>query len=502
MRCYATARGEQGAKQAGVRLDTLKALPFSVSLDQAEQAFTKHQTSNIFLAQAQSWEKVKESFMPFWLVRMEVQATATAAQVGHRVLRSVGSGKDRRTHWEVHWQSARAQYGVLRYYPAEDPNMQVFASSKYSRRDMNRLAPGPLVAASLPITTPGVLDSAARGQQAGGEALRRVVPFTMSAADARAYVMAHVRHVEEAAAAEFYKSLFQADEARVADLHIDVLSVATYPLYVPTYVFSRYHTRAASLASTAASLLGVREAARVKIHTFVSGLSPGVVAGTRVYDETRVAAAAMLAGTALLWAAGAGATLGLGGVLLAGGALPAFLAMAVARYLPELRASLASMQQPGSGAAFLRGVRMAMGLPAGEEARPGAGAGGETLEDEWVRSYSAREARDEYAHQQAEAGARGRRSSFRQQQQRARMQGGGAAPGGTASSTDPKGYYALLGVSPGASTEDIQAAFRAAALKHHPDRPGGSKEAFQRLQEAYGVLRDHHRRAEYDGGGG
>lgn len=59
MRCYATARGEQGAKQAGVRLDTLKALPFSVSLDQAEQAFTKHQTSNMFLAQAQSWEKVR-----------------------------------------------------------------------------------------------------------------------------------------------------------------------------------------------------------------------------------------------------------------------------------------------------------------------------------------------------------------------------------------------------------------------------------------------------------
>lgn len=44
-----------------------------------------------------------------------------------------------------------------------------------------------------------------------------------------------------------------------------------------------------------------------------------------------------------------------------------------------------------------------------------------------------------------------------------------------ARATGASGYYALLGVSPGASTEDIQAAFRAAALKHHPDRWAGCR---------------------------
>ncbi len=41
-------------------------------------------------------------------------------------------------------------------------------------------------------------------------------------------------------------------------------------------------------------------------------------------------------------------------------------------------------------------------------------------------------------------------------------------PGG--SSADPEGYYRMLGVSPASSTQEVQAAFRAAALKWHPDR--------------------------------
>lgn len=61
LRAFATGRGEQGARQAGVQFDRLKALPFSISLEQAGQSFIKHQTSNIFLAQAQSWEKVGPS---------------------------------------------------------------------------------------------------------------------------------------------------------------------------------------------------------------------------------------------------------------------------------------------------------------------------------------------------------------------------------------------------------------------------------------------------------
>ena len=62
-------------------------------------------------------------------------------------------------------------------------------------------------------------------------------------------------------------------------------------------------------------------------------------------------------------------------------------------------------------------------------------------------------------------------------------------------------YYDRLGVSRDASTEDIKKAYRKLALKSHPDRNEGSKEAearFKEVTEAYEVLRDSEKRATYD----
>lgn len=62
-------------------------------------------------------------------------------------------------------------------------------------------------------------------------------------------------------------------------------------------------------------------------------------------------------------------------------------------------------------------------------------------------------------------------------------------------------YYALLGVPKDASPEQIKKAYRKVALKHHPDRNAGSKEAeerFKQATEAYEVLRDARKRARYD----
>ena len=62
-------------------------------------------------------------------------------------------------------------------------------------------------------------------------------------------------------------------------------------------------------------------------------------------------------------------------------------------------------------------------------------------------------------------------------------------------------YYEVLGVSRDASTEDIRKAYRRMALTLHPDKNPGNHEAeeeFKEATEAYEILRDPGRRAQYD----
>jgi DnaJ-class molecular chaperone len=47
----------------------------------------------------------------------------------------------------------------------------------------------------------------------------------------------------------------------------------------------------------------------------------------------------------------------------------------------------------------------------------------------------------------------------------------------------------VLGVSRGASSEQLHDAYRQRVMQTHPDRPGGSAEAFKEVQEAYDTLR-------------
>ncbi|MHB8651789.1 MAG: molecular chaperone DnaJ [Minisyncoccota bacterium] len=61
-----------------------------------------------------------------------------------------------------------------------------------------------------------------------------------------------------------------------------------------------------------------------------------------------------------------------------------------------------------------------------------------------------------------------------------------------------KDYYKILGVERGASSEDVKKAFRKLAHQFHPDKKGGDEARFKEINEAYQVLSDEKRRAEYD----
>src|SRR5277367_210396 len=62
-------------------------------------------------------------------------------------------------------------------------------------------------------------------------------------------------------------------------------------------------------------------------------------------------------------------------------------------------------------------------------------------------------------------------------------------------------YYKTLGVARNATEAEIKAAYRKQALKHHPDRNSGNKEAeekFKEVNNAYQVLSDPQKRQLYD----
>jgi curved DNA-binding protein len=65
----------------------------------------------------------------------------------------------------------------------------------------------------------------------------------------------------------------------------------------------------------------------------------------------------------------------------------------------------------------------------------------------------------------------------------------------------PPDYYQDLGIPRNASESEIKKAYRKLAMKHHPDRNRGNREAeeqFKKINEAYEVLSDPKKRARYD----
>lgn len=72
-----------------------------------------------------------------------------------------------------------------------------------------------------------------------------------------------------------------------------------------------------------------------------------------------------------------------------------------------------------------------------------------------------------------------------------------------------KDYYQILGLQKGASKDEVKKAFRKLAAEYHPDKKTGNETKYKEITEAYAVLGDDKKKAEYDsyghafsGGGG
>ena len=62
-------------------------------------------------------------------------------------------------------------------------------------------------------------------------------------------------------------------------------------------------------------------------------------------------------------------------------------------------------------------------------------------------------------------------------------------------------YYEILGVGKSATAEEIKKAYRKVAIQHHPDKNQGNKESeekFKEAAEAYEVLSNADKKAQYD----
>ena len=66
--------------------------------------------------------------------------------------------------------------------------------------------------------------------------------------------------------------------------------------------------------------------------------------------------------------------------------------------------------------------------------------------------------------------------------------------------SDKRDYYEVLGVEKSASPSELKNSFRRLARKYHPDRSTepDAEDRFKEIQEAYAVLSDEQKRAQYD----
>eukprot|EP00775_Hariotina_reticulata_P011546 gene11546-11689_t len=222
----------------------------------------------------------KETFLPFWVGSGSVRVEVRGAEIGHNHL---VTRYDRRTgrsepHWETVWSRVSLNLAWERQLQPEEESMQLYASWKYNRRDVEVLRPGPLLQMARAIT-PDMLQAT----PGSGTDTRRVGPFTLDPQQARRLLMSSV----------------EAQERRRAESEI-------------------------------AKLTGSQQ-----VRSFVSGVDASKVSGVQVLDDTK------LATVAAATTAGVGMLLGLSLPLLfwGGFVIPFVAAGVISRFWPLLRST-------------------------------------------------------------------------------------------------------------------------------------------------------------------
>eukprot|EP00884_Botryococcus_braunii_P021726 jgi/Botrbrau1/8237/Bobra.0392s0032.1 len=448
---------------------SLKAIPFTVTREEAVERFHKYHSANFLLNfQRPGADKVKEVFLPFWVTSARAATQLYGAEVGVDRWVQVYNPATRRyeSQMQTFWQSVRMSESWVSSYPASEPSLQVYGSWKYLRAEVHALKPGDLVERARPLT-PDLLTSPTDGST------RRIAPFHMTPATA-------VRLASE--------WIGQKERQLAEERHL--------PCMCRFFVFTNHHFG-------------------LKLHTFVSGVEVAKVGGQRLYDEGKVGLLVGLASGAALFLSGAfPKVMSAWDFWVWGVALPVTLAGVMVHYLPRWRKGILAWFQ---NVEQMRHTQADLGGGWDTEWRAFS------RQEEQQRRWDEEDARrwrggsawgwpgGGWGTQWPGAGGIGGGG--------AGWPGGGSRPGGGAWQSpggggsqarpwdrDPSGYYKTLGVEPSASKEDIQAAYRGQAMKWHPDHvKEGEKETanrkFQQLNEAYSVLRDPAKRRMYDQGG-
>ena len=441
------------APPRGPRDHTLSAVPFAVSREAALTAFNAYHTHGVLLPRSPPRaDIVSDVLLPFWAVSAGGEVALHAASLGFDRYERVWDAATRkwRSQQVTVWRSV--DFSPPRVLPFDvaptDPAAQVYASFRHSRRDADAARPGPALAAATAVG-----DVAGR---ADGSAVP-VDAFQLPPADAVALAMARAKAVMAERIAAALKHEFRCDHVAGLELELFPDDISAAPVFAPAFVITYRH-----YGAVITTIVG-------------AAFHPPIAAGPRPLDEARVAAVA--GGTsvvAMVIAGGPPTWLGVGAVAWGLGlALPSAAAAVGALWAPQVLAWLGRA---------------------------------ETAAAEKASAQAANADWDAYVRAAADADARARARA------RTRESRSGAADA-DASWKGPAGdraeYYKTLGCAADASAADVSAAFRGAALAHHPDRlPADATDAqkaaasakFRRIVAAYSVLRDPEKRKRYDRG--